>query len=982
MTTAARKKTKNVIQSTDRGGAVLLPAGVMVMAFGFMLLLGVMLQTSSGALNLFKYMAIGLGGGLYFLVPVMVIWLGGILVISAKRYVSVYPFLISLLLIMCIGALLTLTLRVNDQSYPRLMHYIKNLNSLRGAGYPDSMGEYLHEAYHRYQGLRSDNNFYPGGGVLGMLVAYPLFITLGNFGATTLTVLLVIALLFALARVSPARLAAQISHKINRPPERRPAAERPQTVQAQTGGDMAAAQAYPEDLNHQDYQIAEQQQWQPQEPVEPAAAGWVDMEPYPATSASWNHAAGLNRQQPPFVQPQPEVEPGFIPQTGAIFEEDFPPAAQPAAKPALRPEPVFETARARQTVEPVQLEPEFVPAPAPVAAQLPVSEPVVARERPAGRRTGSRQQAAAVVQPEAPAIPRKERTAPVQLPAEEAMPQPVQETPPPVVTPEKEPVFKTVNKPAQAMHTAPAVPLSGERTPVARRAAAPEAATLDGMARKPEPKQIKLALDDYEVPPKRLLTAPPQGEINDTTEEDQRRGVKLIETLKSFQITAHLHDIVHGPTVTRFAIRLAEGINVNKLRNVMDNLTIELKAKGDIRAEMPIPGTSFVGLEVSNDKTTKVFLREVLESSRMKENPSPTAVALGKDITGTPIVCELMDMPHLLIAGATGSGKSVCINSIICSILYRASPRHVRLIMVDPKFVELQPYNDVPHLMMPVITDAKKATAALDWVCQEMDERYQILVEAGVRNLDAYNKRLGPDEEPLPRIIVIVDEMADLMTTSGKMIEDHIKRITAKARAAGICLILATQRPSVNIITGVIKANIPGRIAFRVSSPFDSKTILDSNGAEKLLGYGDMLFRSTTREPIRVQGCFVADKDVEQTVDYIRSRNKADYNLDLMEHVDKSESGDSGNGMGDGMDNGGDGEFDELLPQAIEMAVEAGQMSISMLQRVLRVGYARSGRLIDEMERRGIISGNEGTKPRKTLMTREQYMSYLEQEDT
>ena len=500
------------------------------------------------------------------------------------------------------------------------------------------------------------------------------------------------------------------------------------------------------------------------------------------------------------------------------------------------------------------------------------------------------------------------------------------------------------------------------------------------MARKPEPKQIKLALDDYEVPPKRLLAAPPPGEVNDTTEEDQRRGVKLIETLKSFQITAHLHDIVHGPTVTRFAIRLAEGINVNKLRNVMDNLTIELKAKGDIRAEMPIPGTSFVGLEVSNDKTTKVYLREVLESSRMKENPSPTAVALGKDITGTPIVCELMDMPHLLIAGATGSGKSVCINSIICSILYRASPRNVRLIMVDPKFVELQPYNDVPHLMMPVITDAKKATAALDWVCQEMDERYQILVEAGVRNLDAYNKRLGPDEEPLPRIIVIVDEMADLMTTSGKQIEDHIKRITAKARAAGICLILATQRPSVNIITGVIKANIPGRIAFRVSSPFDSKTILDSNGAEKLLGYGDMLFRSTTREPIRVQGCFVADKDVEQTVEYIRSRNKADYNLDLVEHVEKSDSGEGGNGMGDSVE-GGDAEFDELLPQAIEMAVEAGQMSISMLQRVLRVGYARSGRLIDEMERRGIISGNEGTKPRKTLMTREQYMSYLEQEN-
>jgi S-DNA-T family DNA segregation ATPase FtsK/SpoIIIE len=363
----------------------------------------------------------------------------------------------------------------------------------------------------------------------------------------------------------------------------------------------------------------------------------------------------------------------------------------------------------------------------------------------------------------------------------------------------------------------------------------------------------------------------------------------------------------------------------------------------------------------------------------MREISSPTTVALGKDITGAPILAELMDMPHLLIAGATGSGKSVCINSIICSILYRASPRQVRLILIDPKFVELQPYNDVPHLLLPVISDAKKATMALDWVCQEMDERYQTMQKAGVRNLDAYNKKLGPDEEPLPRIVLVVDEMSDLMTTSGKIIEDHIKRITAKARAAGICLILATQRPSVNIITGVIKANIPGRIAFRVSSPFDSKTILDAQGAEKLLGYGDMLFRGNIREPVRVQGCFVSDRDVEQTVEYIKSRNKADYNLDIMEHIEKQDQT-AGSSAGDD-DGGGEEGFDELLPQAIEMAVEAGQMSISMLQRVLRVGYARAGRLIDEMDRRGIISGNEGTKARKTLMTREQYTMYLEQSE-
>ncbi|NLX83779.1 MAG: hypothetical protein GXZ04_08240 [Clostridiales bacterium] len=938
---------------------MLLPFGVAVIAFGLMLLLSVMLQTASGALNLFKYMAIGLGGGLYYAVPVMVIWLGCIMVVSAKRYVSLYPFFISLLLLMSLGAFLTLTLRVNDQTYPHLMHYIKNLNSMRGAPYPDSMGEYLHEAYHRYKGLRSDNHFYPGGGVLGMLVAYPLFVTLGNLGATVLDAFLIIALVFALLRVSPVRLFTMLNLKISSLSARQAAggshpASSSAAQQPVLEEQPVQQQMYPEDIYTQSVATSTSKgQWQQtMDPVftqdtdsytDPALqnAGWGQTAPYPT-----QHEATIQNEQPA------RAEPGFIPQTSdLIYEEFVQPVYQPVEKPARQTRRKTEPAFTAQTIDgPAQTEPAFRQ---PIEERMKVSPlPQQALDAPASaaqsKPSAGAQQVAEDEQPNKPAA--------------------------------QEPVRAPVaNQPVVPVNTDPAVRLSGQRVPIQQKTAS-KSTSLDGMTRNKEPQQIKLALDDYEVPPKRLLMSPPPESQTDTTQEDLKRGEKLIETLKSFQITAHLHDIVHGPTVTRFAIRLAEGINVNKLRNVMDNLTIELKAKGDIRAEMPIPGTSFVGLEVSNDKTTKVYLRDVLESTRMKENPSPTAVALGKDITGTPIVCELMDMPHLLIAGATGSGKSVCINSIICSILYRASPRNVRLIMVDPKFVELQPYNDVPHLMMPVITDAKKATAALDWVCQEMDERYQILVDAGVRNLDAYNKRLGPDEEPLPRIIVIVDEMADLMTTSGKMIEDSIKRITAKARAAGICLILATQRPSVNIITGVIKANIPGRIAFRVSSPFDSKTILDNTGAEKLLGYGDMLFRSTTREPIRVQGCFVSDKDVEQTVEYMRSRNKANYNLDLVEHVEKSESGDTNGSMGEGMD-GSDSEFDELLPQAIEMAVEAGQMSISMLQRVLRVGYARSGRLIDEMERRGIITPSEGTKPRKTLMTREQYIAYQEEAD-
>jgi S-DNA-T family DNA segregation ATPase FtsK/SpoIIIE len=886
MTTAGKRKANTNVQSTDRGGALLLPFGVLLLGFGFMMLMGATLITSGRSLNFFKGMAIGLGGGFFLLVPLMVIWLGILLCVSSKRYVSMYAFFISLLLVMAIGAMMTLTTSVSNSS---LIDYIGNSVN------PKSMGAFVVSAYRRVSGWSTSfigMDLYPGGGVLGMLLAYPLYITLGNAGAAVLVGILIFGLIFALLRVNPASLVRIISDVLSRKPRQTAA-----TAKAQPAGDTPVAQVYPEDEYAFDNVI-------PPQPL------WPSPMPEPVFQTD-SHEPGFVMQPASSILEEPSPVP-FMP---AVQQQQRPLAYQPAAK-TMETSPV-----------------KTAPTPIPVKESKYVPEPHKAEEKP-----------------------EMTRAEPLRAKLEETASQP---KPIPAVKPEELPF--------------------GKRQALSRGGKTPIAATLDGMVKKPDAKQLMLPLDDYQTPPVRLLTEPPEEAHLDTTNEDRQRADKLIETLSSFSIPAHLHDIIHGPTVTRFAIRLAEGINVSRLRSVMDNLSIELKAKGEIRAEIPIPGTSYVGLEVSNDKPSKVYLRDVLTSVRMQESKSPTSVALGKDITGTPIVSELMDMPHLLIAGATGSGKSVCINSIICSMLYRASPRQVRMIMVDPKFVELQPYNDVPHLLMPVITDVKKAASALDWVCQKMDERYQVLVDAGVRNLDAYNRKLGPDEEPLPRIIVIVDEMADMMTVNGKLIEDHIKRITAKARAAGICLILATQRPSVNIITGVIKANIPGRIAFRVSSPFDSKTILDEQGAEKLLGYGDMLYRSMTREPIRVQGCFVSDKDVEQTVEYIRSRNKAEYDLELMEHIEKSEQAENSGGME--ASEAADSEFDELLPQAIEMAVEAGQMSISMLQRVLRVGYARSGRLIDEMARRGVISGNEGTKPRRTLMSREQYMNYLEQSD-
>lgn len=940
MSTAARKKAKPTIKSTDRGGLVLLVMGVVLVAFGIMLLLATSLQTTSGSLDLLKWLAIGLGGGFYLFVPLLCVWLGALLVISSKRYVSVYHFIISLLLLLSIGALINLTLQVNDRSSPLLMDYIKNVNISRGAPYPDSLGEYLRTSYQLPRLLSSGNRFYTGGGALSMLLTYPLYVTLGNLGAIVLLVMMIIGLGFALVRVSPVKLIHQMSERANQR----------YTAQPQPVAQAAQQAAY---TDVQEGMVMPAQ-------AEPVAAWPAQAQPYTPVFAqeATNTYPVYDSMMDTSVDYAQDTEPGFVAQSQDTMFDTFIDVAPVPVQPTSRLDtstPARPTASRRRTqAEPVNT--MDAPEPMVASAQKPAEDLpwFVDMVEPINQ-----------VSPETITEMQQSQTDNKHIEQKQVKP------------PAVEPVVKPVpEKPIKPVLVQPAVDLTGKRMPVKPFEEKPGKPTLDGMAATKPATQIRLALDDYQTPPLRLLTEGEGVQRHETTPEDLARAEKLIETLKSFSITAHLQDIVHGPTVTRFAIRLAEGINVSKLRSVMDNLTIELKAKGDIRAEMPIPGTSFVGLEVSNDVTSKVLLRDVLESPRMRDNKSPTVVALGKDITGTPIISELMDLPHLLIAGATGSGKSVCINSIICSILYRASPRHVRMIMVDPKFVELHPYNEVPHLLMPVITDAKKATAALDWVCQEMDERYQILVDAGVRNLDAYNKKLGPDEEPLPRIIVIVDEMADLMTTNGKQLEDHIKRITAKARAAGICLILATQRPSVNIITGVIKANIPGRIAFRVSSPFDSKTILDNQGAEKLLGYGDMLYRSTTREPIRVQGCFVSDQDVEQTVDYIRSRNQADYNLDLIEHVEQSDQPEGG-AMGDNGD-GGDAEFDELLPQAIEMAVEAGQMSISMLQRVLRVGYARSGRLIDEMARRGIISGNEGTKARKTLMTREQYLSYLE----
>ena len=478
----------------------------------------------------------------------------------------------------------------------------------------------------------------------------------------------------------------------------------------------------------------------------------------------------------------------------------------------------------------------------------------------------------------------------------------------------------------------------------------------------------------YVFPSMDLLKAPePQHGIS--AEEDAARSRRLESTLQSFRIPAKVRNITHGPAISRFELEIAAGIKVSKVTDLNHNIAMNMEVKS-VRIEAPIPGKPLVGVEVPNKQRATVTLREVLESEPMRKAKEPLVVALGRDIAGTPIVCDLAKMPHLLIAGATGSGKSVCINTIINSLLYRCTPQEVRLILVDPKVVELQCYNGIPHLLIPVVSDPHKASGALAWAVGEMMDRYKRFQEAGVRNINGYNENLDKDER-MPRIVIVIDELADLMMTCKKDVEERICRLAQLARAAGIHLIVATQRPSVDVITGLIKANIPSRIAFKVSANVDSRTILDRVGAEQLLGYGDMLYMPTGEfTPIRVQGCFLSDPEVNRITDFIRENCPSDYDPAVLEELDRLQSESEGGGSSlpemPAADDyvGGDG---SLLTQCVEMAVQDGQVSTSLIQRRLRLGYARAGRLVDEMEKRGIVGPKDGAKPRMCLISREEF---------
>ena len=489
--------------------------------------------------------------------------------------------------------------------------------------------------------------------------------------------------------------------------------------------------------------------------------------------------------------------------------------------------------------------------------------------------------------------------------------------------------------------------------------------------------QVVTSIDEYTLPPISLLDEIKRSNTDENINaEIENNSSILVNTLKEFGVVTTFLEAVRGPSVTRYELKPAPGVKISKITNLVDDITLSLATAG-VRIEAPIPNKAAVGIEVPNKERETVFIREMIESEAFKNCSSKLGSALGKNISGDVVICDISEMPHILIAGTTGSGKSVCVNSIIMSILYRATPEEVRLVMIDPKAVEFLKYNEISHLLLPVVTDPKKAAGSLAWACTEMDKRYNILSENNVRDIKAYNKLAAAREDlnPLPNIVIFIDELADLMMCAKNDVESSICRLAQKARAAGMYLVVATQRPSVDVVTGLIKSNIPSRIALKVASQIDSRTILDAGGAEMLLGNGDMLYKSVKMaKPLRVQGCWVSDDEIERVTEFIKNKYELEYDKDVIEEVEhqaKCIGADDKN-----KSSSFDGELDtndEKLDEAIDVVFSNGGASTSALQRALKIGYGRAARLVDIMEQLGIVGPPDGNKPRQLMMSKESW---------
>ena len=950
--------------------AVRYMAGLTLIALGVLIFMAVELGLHGNIFEGLRRLCFGLCGIMAYVLPALPLWAGVLVIWSTQRKAPVKPWLYAFLAFFGLCAF--------------IMIICGALDWMRQQGIRD-FGRAINTVYadcsQRMERAMS-------GGAAGAILGWPLWNFLGPVLGTVITFALTAFCILLAVNLTPSRIRDILTGQAGARREQQ-RIEREQMEQQQLAWQQQQQLAW-----QQQQQIIEQQQaWQQQQgmvpqniqqPMQPMPQQPVPQpaQPWPAPDdggvREWQEQAGAGRisaaaagrpsqifDRPAAAQQSP-AEKSFV---SKLFrrnkEEEYDglvDRSEQAARPSRR------TATGEQIMPP----------------QTHWSQPA---EPETENRTPRRETAPAsfgtAQENETGRIrrPRQTQQTEMELPEEK----PAAPAAPARPEPKKEPVRddSSYRRPAAAPETRPEAPVERPKKPVMP-------AVQQELGREAYQQPVKLPVKKntaeeedegpwmptpYNYPPITDLARPQQG-VADTREEDEMRSRKLEETLASFKVQARVVHVTHGPAISRFEMELAAGTKVNKVLELEKDIAYGMSATS-VRIEAPIPGKRLVGVEVPNRKVTTVTLREVMESEPMQNAKSILTVALGKDIAGAPIVCDLAKMPHMLIAGQTGSGKSVCINAIINSLLYRASPDEVKLILVDPKVVELQCYNGIPHLLIPVVNDPRKAAAALAWAVAEMLERYDKFAEKKVRNLEGYNQQVEKTgEKPMSRIVIIIDELADLMMVCKKDVEEYICRITQLARAAGIHLIVATQRPSVDVITGLIKANIPSRIAFKTASQVDSRTILDRNGSEQLLGWGDMLYLPTgSFAPTRVQGCFLSDEEVNNIVNHVRKANPSTYDPDIMEKLDQIASGNAEGGGADIIINssdmsGGDG---GLFEQAVEFAIADGQISTSTLQRRLKIGYARAGRLTDEMEERGIVAAKDGSKPRKCLITREEW---------
>ena len=931
--------------------------GTLLLATGVLCAVSMFIGVESAFFGSIKKVLEGLCGCLALGFPVLLIWGGLLLALSNGRKVSFRAFLLVAAIYLIVLALLNLLSRIGENGFFVDYCIARRQHSPDG----DSFSSVLREAYYFC------TQYGEPAGALGMLLAWPAHRFLGTAFGTAVLIILLLMFVLWLFRFNFSGRMAEFRENAARRRQEKAQMRAHQQEQQRIWEQQRQQELNQQDLNRPAYLRRGMNQQQMQQPMySPQSANGMSPEMQPFMNGSAPMGFAPVQPNGPVVRPAPKpdvelydemIAPGMMGQEGAT-------SWQPLHN---KPKKVHQT---RMTFTPSEM---GYPSEEGAANSDGSSEVGVTgqRRKSTSRLEEIRKRKAELMQrleENERAKQQETENAPYAATYQE---QPAAQPESEIIVPEDADYHPLIDDDSAYQRPEPVKPEGSKpQMPEDPQEHTPMFAPLVGMETKAGENKPVEEKRPYAYPPVDLLNLE-QYKVKDTSEADHTNAQKLEKTLSSFNIPAKVQHITHGPAITRFALGLtASGINVKKIQNIAENIALDLASDGAIRIESQIPGTNLFGIEVPNKEIQTVTFAQVLMSPEMQQATSPLAVGLGHDITGKPVICDLSKMPHLLIAGQTGSGKSVCVNTIINSLLFRSSPDDVRMIMIDPKVVELQCYNVVPHLLIPVVSDPHKAAGALAWAVAEMEDRYKKMHTKNVRELSAYNAKLGPDEPKLPRIVIIIDELADLMMASKRDVEESIIRLAQKARAAGIHMVVATQRPTVDVITGLIKSNVPSRIAFAVSSIVDSRTILDKVGAEKLLGRGDMLYMPTgCKAPIRVQGCFLSDAETERIVDYIGQYSKVEFDPDVMEALERQDADNS-----DALDDGGsDGSVDDLLEEAIEMVINDGQASISMIQRRLKVGYARAGRLIDDMAARGIVSKSLGSKPREVLITREEY---------